>query len=260
MSDGPSETRKLDLGNTATVTVVVVSVAAALEPWHAWLCRLALLGLALLLVPTLSAQATAPVLIEDWAAGIPGTTGIPAGWTGQPWGSPRYQFTLAADGGRQVLHLRSENESSTISLDLAGRVNLRATPILEWQWKVLHLPAGGDTRRRQTDDQAAQLYVVWPRFPRAVRSRVIGYVWDTTAPVGTRVWGTQLRTVRYIVVRSGPAELGRWITERRNVWDDYRALFGEDPEGMGALLLSIDSNDTRSRAEALIGPIFFCAP
>ena len=26
----------------------------------------------------------------------------------------------------------------------------------------------------------------------------------------------------YVVVRSGPAEVGRWLTETRNVHDDYK--------------------------------------
>jgi len=32
-----------------------------------------------------------------------------------------------------------------------------------------------------------------------------------------------------IVVRSGTADLGRWVRERRNVYEDYRRAFGEAP-------------------------------
>ena len=53
------------------------------------------------------------------------------------------------------------------------------------------------------------------------------------------------------------AELGRWLEERRDVRADYRAIFGEEPPDPGAVTLSIDSNDTHSRAESLIGPIRF---
>ena len=64
-------------------------------------------------------------------------------------------------------------------------------------------------------------------------------------------------TVTYIILRSGPAELGRWVEERRDVRADYRAIYGEEPPDPGAITLSIDSNDTHSRAESLIGPIRF---
>ena len=61
------------------------------------------------------------------------------------------------------------------------------------------------------------------------------------------------------MLRSGPGELGQWLTERRNVVEDYRRVFGEDPEDPRALALSIDTNDTHSEAEALIGRITFTA-
>ena len=64
----------------------------------------------------------------------------------------------------------------------------------------------------------------------------------------------------YIIVRSGNVELGQWVTERRNLWEDYKLLFGEEPKDPGYIALSIDSNDTQSSAEALIGPILFRTP
>jgi hypothetical protein len=132
--------------------------------------------------------------------------------------------------------------------------------VLEWSWKVVTLPRGGDSRRKETDDQGAQIYVVWPRFPQAVRSRIIGYVWDTTAPAGTIVTSEKTGTVTYVIVRSGAADLGRWITERRNVAEDFRAIYGEAPDDPGALSVAIDSNDTRSAAESFMGPILFRQP
>jgi hypothetical protein len=197
------------------------------------------------------------VNIEDWEDDVIGTTGIPRGWTGQGWGFPGYDMTVVIDEGRRALHLKSNNDSSTINKEIEGRVDLRATPILEWQWKGVELPPGGDSRDENKLDQVAQLYVSWPRFPRAFRSRIIGYVWDTTAPVGTQVQSSKTHLVTYIVVRSGDAELGQWLTEQRNVREDYQMIFAEEPSELGYISLSIDSNDTDSRAEAFIGPIFF---
>jgi len=219
-----------------------------------------LLSVALPLVMVVSSGAADRVVIEDWAAGVLGARGVPTDWAGQLWGQPRYDLTIVADAERKVLSLKSKNESSTISKKIAGRVNLQDTPVLEWQWKVMMLPAGSDTRKREMMDQAAQLYVVWPRFPQALRSRIIGYTWDTIAPVGTSLKSLKASTVTYIIVRSGKVELGQWVTERRNLWEDYKLLFGEEPKDPGYISLSIDSNDTQSSAEALIGPILFRSP
>jgi hypothetical protein len=138
-------------------------------------------------------------------------------------------------------------------------VNLKETPILEWTWKATLLPRGGDVRRKETTDMAAQLYVVWPRFPELVRSRIIGYVWDAATPSATIVKSQKTGTVTFVVMRSGSADLGKWLTEHRNVAEDYIKIFGEPPENPRAITISIDSNDTHSMAESFIGPIAFRA-
>jgi hypothetical protein len=197
------------------------------------------------------------VVVEDWSKPPLGARGIPDGWKGQNWGSPTYDLTVEENDGHRVLHLRSRNDGSTISKEIKGKVDLGQTPVLEWRWKAVTLPKGGDSRRKETDDQAAQVYVVWPRFPEAIRSRIIGYVWDTTAPVGTITPSQKAGTVTYVVVRSGTADLGRWLTERRNVIDDYRKIYGEPPDNPGVVSIAIDSNDTKSAAESLFGEILF---
>ena len=101
---------------------------------------------------------------------------------------------------------------------------------------------------------------MWPRFPREFRSRIIGYIWDTKAPKGLVVKSEKTSTVTYIVVRSGPDELGTWLTERRNVVEDYKRIYGEAPENPGAVSLAIDSDDTNTSAESFFGPIAFTKP
>ena len=197
-------------------------------------------------------------VIEDWMMDPVGRKGIPSGWTGEGFGGRAdYDITIDQDAGRRVLNLKSRNEHSTISKDLTGKVNLQETPVLEWSWKTAILPTGGDLRRKETTDMAAALYVVWPRFPALLRSRIIGYVWDTTTPMATIAKSQKTGTVTFVVMRSGPADLGRWLTERRNVAEDYTKIFGEAPENPKVISISIDSNDTHSMAEFSIGPIVF---
>jgi hypothetical protein len=215
---------------------------------------------ALLLCVATAVGVEAQVVIEDWAKYPVGPMGVPSGWQKQNWGSPKYDFSIDAHDSLKVLHLRSANEGSTISRDIKGKVNLKETPLLEWSWKASVLPKGGDSCKKATDDQAVQIFVVWPRFPTAVRSRIIGYVWDTTAPVGTICKSEKTGTVTYIVIRSGTADLGKWFTERRNVVEDFQKIYGEAPDNPEALSIAIDSNDTNSAAESFMGTILFRRP
>ena len=204
----------------------------------------------------------ADYVVEDWRSYPIGTRGIPGDWKAQNWGRGANDFEIVADNGQPVLHLKSKGDSSTISRDLRGQgqFNLRETPVLEWSWKVITLPTGANACQKSTDDEAAQVYVAWLRFPQTVRSLIIGYIWDSTAPVGTICKSQKTGTVTYIVLRSGDGELGKWITERRNVVEDFRKIYGEVPDNPTELSLSIDSDDTASSAESFIGRIVFTRP
>ena len=101
---------------------------------------------------------------------------------------------------------------------------------------------------------------MFPRFPELVRSQIIGYVWDTTVPAGTVCKSEKTGTVTYVVVRSGEAQLGQWVTERRNVREDFKKIYGAEPDKPAAISLSIDSNDTHSASESFIGPLLFRRP
>ncbi|HKZ07903.1 MAG TPA: DUF3047 domain-containing protein [Methylomirabilota bacterium] len=211
-------------------------------------------------VSAAAALAQGPTLpVEDWSKIAVGSTGVPPGWQKQTWGDPKYDFKIEADGNGRVLHMKSVKEGSTISKEV--KFDIRQYPVLQWRWKAVTLPKGGDSRKKATDDQACQVYVTFPRFPQQVRSRTIGYVWDTTAPAGTIAPSEKSGTVTYVIMRSGEAELGKWLTETRNVLEDYKKIYGQDPgEQVGAVSVASDSNDTDSSAECFVGEIFFKKP
>jgi hypothetical protein len=198
-------------------------------------------------------------IVEDWRAATVGARGVPPGWEKYetPRGNPAYDFTVVEDGGRRALALKSAGEHSTIAKPV--HVDLEATPLLAWQWKVVSLPRGADLRERATSDATGHLFVIWPRFPALVRSRLVGYVWDPALPVGTIVKSSKTATVTFVVARTGEQGLRGWLDERRNIVADHRRIFGEAPTAPGAIALSIDTNDTRSTAEALFGRIAFSA-
>ena len=188
----------------------------------------------------------ARVVVEDWSKVPVGHKGVPPGWKTQNWGSPKYDFEIVSEGSSHVLRLLSEGDSSTINKEI--KIDCKDYPILQWNWKVTALPKNGDARRKATDDEAAQVYVTFPRVPAAVRSRVIGYIWDTTAPAGLTFKSEKTGLVTYIVMRSGEADLGKWFTESRNVCEDYKKIYGEAPdEKIEVLSGGIDSDDTGSR-------------
>jgi hypothetical protein len=181
--------------------------------------------------------------------------GIPVGWTAKEFVG-HASVDLVRDDARLALRLRSERSSFALYRDVVVDVN--EFPFLSWAWKVVRLPSGGDVRERATDDQAAQVYVIFPRWPAPTRnSDVVGYVWDSRAPVGTRLTSTQAANVKIIVLESGRSQAATWRVEQRDVAKDYAALFGRPAPRVGQVAVMIDTNDTRETAEAFIGDLSF---
>jgi hypothetical protein len=168
----------------------------------------------------------------------------------------RSDVAIVRADGRAALSLKSDR--SSVALYRSIVLDAIEYPILTWSWKVVRLPSAADVRERARDDQAAQVYVVFPRWPSPMTtSDVIGYVWDTTAPVGTRVASPKAPNVRIIVVESGSARLGGWERYERNIAEDHAALFGRRPPRVGYVVVMADSNDTRTDTQAFVGPLAF---
>jgi hypothetical protein len=81
------------------------------------------------------------------------------------------------------------------------------------------------------------------------------YIWANDLPRETLLRNAHTGRVRMIVVGSGTQRLGEWVTVRRNLLEDYRRAFGEEPWDVVAIGVMTDSDNTRSRARAYYGDI-----
>lgn len=189
---------------------------------------------------------------ETFSGGVD-SKGLPKGWDLKQWFGDTHRIEIVNESGNKVLNLGSEENSFGIYREYD--FDSKETPIVSWRWKVTQLPEGGDVRNKKKDDQAAQLYVMFPRFPKMVNTRLVGYIWDAGALKGEKITSAKSSNTRYIVLQSGKEHLGEWINEKRNVYEDYKTLFGEEPPEAGGITLMIDSNDTRSSAESFFDDI-----
>ena len=98
---------------------------------------------------------------------------------------------------------------------------------LRWRWRVHDLPEGSDETDSDKNDSAAAVRLVigaskWN--PRAAKS--LKYIWSETLPKGTVISSSRQHM---IVLRSGTDDLGKWVWEEVDAYQDYRRLFGGDP-------------------------------
>jgi hypothetical protein len=183
--------------------------------------------------------------------------GIPVGWILEKTPGSSSKIAIGGEKENHFLHLLSMGDSFGLRKEIS--FDIRKYPYLSWRWKVSKLPQGGDLRKRETDDQAGQIYVLFPKWPTTINTRSVGYIWDSLAPVGLSGTSTAYKKMKYIVLQSGAGELNRWVSETRNVYEDYQKLFKGNPPTVGALLLYINSQHTKSSAECFYSNIFFSA-
>ena len=147
-------------------------------------------------------------------------------------------------------YLHAYSDSSASGLYKKFKYDPEEWPMLSWQWKVVRLPERGDVNAKETDDYGARVYVVFPRFLKW-KTKTINYIWARNLPKDAWVPNPWLpKNAFMIAVESGPDSLGKWITEKRNVYEDYRRLFGSDPPKAGAIAVMTDADNTGGLAEA----------
>lgn len=202
------------------------------------------------------AAAQGPVLMVALFSELKGKT-VPAEWQIKEWKGKADIQLVSDDTVKEALCMKSNRTSTALYKKL--ELDIKSSPFLNWQWKVTKIPEKGDVRAKVTDDQAAQIYVIFPKFPSQINSRMLGYIWDSNAPVGSEVTSAKSSMIKYIVLKSGTKELGKWLSEKRNVYEDYKRLFNEEPPTVGSVALMIDSDDTKSSAESFFGDIYLSA-
>jgi len=203
----------------------------------------------IVLMCSTSVWATDQVVIGDFSS-TSDASGVPAGWQVNEK-SGKADFAVVKDDGISAMRLRST--STSFSLQKEVHVDLKQYPILTWKWKVTKLPDGGDFRNSKTDDQAAQLFLAFSK------TRAIVYIWDTTSPQGTMADAAApfFMSIKAIVIRSGKTGTGIWLTETRNVYDDYRRLFDDEPGDVKGVRMQINSQHTGTSAESYFSDIVF---
>ena len=206
-------------------------------------------------VPKQDAEGRVRVPVADLVPWALPAEGVPAGWDLKEFaGKPDVELVRA--DGRLALHLRSESSSFALYRDVV--VDPSVQPRLAWSWKVMRVPIDGDGRQPARNDQAVGVYVVFPRWPAPITtSEILGYVWDSAAPVGTVITLQKAPNVRLIVVESGVGGLKAWRSYDRDVARDYAQVFGAAPGRVGKLALMSDADDTRGVGEAFVADLLF---
>jgi hypothetical protein len=216
---------------------------------------------------------TTETLVTPYSSAKPGTA-LPKGWEVLKLAAHKNmtQYRFVEEGGGVVLHAKADNAASGLIYPV--KLDVKNTPFIQFRWKVAQLIEGADNRIAAKEDSPVRIVLGFDGdksklslgektsamlaktasgrdFPYAQ----LVYVWANAAPVGTVIPNPHTKRVQMVVAASGAADVGKWVTLTRNVAEDYKRAFGEEPGALTEVGILTDTDNTGASAEAWYGDI-----
>lgn len=204
---------------------------------------------------------------------------LPAGWQHLKLSSNKNdtEYSLVVDEGTTVLKAVANNAATFLATET--NFDPRRFPTLSWRWKVIRGIPTANTRERKSEDAPARLMVSFAgdksklsfgdRTAAALAESISGnpfpyaqlmYVWGGKVAVDSITTSTLSARIRMLAVAADSAGIGQWHTYTRNMVDDFRKAFGEEPGNVTAIEVMTDTDNTGGSAETLYGDISVKVP
>jgi hypothetical protein len=183
-------------------------------------------------------------------------------------------YSLVKENRQTVV--KAESNASASGLIRKIRIDPREYQWITWSWKISNIYEKGDVTRKEGDDYPARIYITFEYDPdklsffekakyKAARliygqyppHAAINYIWESKAPREMIVPNPFTDRVKMIVVESGDEYVSTWREEKRNIYEDYKKAFGEEPPMISGVAVMTDSDNTGESAIAYYGDILF---
>jgi hypothetical protein len=167
------------------------------------------------------------------------------------------EYSIVKEGGNSVLQARAASTASGLGTKADFAVKPNTT--FSWRWKLDKTPPGASDDTKKTFDHTARIFVA---FKTTLGTpRIINYVWANKTAVGKTFHHPSSSRSRFITLESGDAKAGQWIKESRDLFADWKLLFGnDDPPGVVSIGLMTDSDGTASTVTGWYDDLVVSAP
>ena len=157
------------------------------------------------------------LVLEDFQAKE--TDGFPSNWD--------HENQRSHSKGRDAYKIQAENGVSFLAAKDAGQRikkkkidwDPKAFPVLTWRWRLNKAAAGTEPIAAIYASLDTDLMFI-PVFTK--------YIWSATKPEGVRSEGGMFSGAE-IVVQSGTKDVGQWVEERVNVYEDFKRIHKHEP-------------------------------
>lgn len=172
-----------------------------------------------------NAHAQEKVVLEDFERQTVGEVDFNGWHVSDIKGEAKDIYTIVKEDNNLFLHADSQKKAAA-AFKIKGW-SLKYRPILSWRWRVHKHPKGAKPLSKP-NNSAASVYIIFRKSLIPLRFQTIKYVWAESEPVDGHVYKDGKNPQELIVIRSGKEGMGEWITEERDVLEDYQKYFKTD--------------------------------
>ena len=201
-----------------------------------------------------------PLTISDFA-----TQGL-TNWTNKKFSGTTIYSVINMDN---IATLKAISLSSASGVAKEQRVDLKKTPYINWSWRVDNRLLGLTETSKKGDDYAARLYVVKNGGWLIWKTLALNYVWSSNQKTGS-TWNNAYAggNAKMLAVRGKNSNIKVWQTEKRDVYADLIAQFGDKGSAeknekayryIDAIALMTDTDNSQLSATAYYRNIYFSA-
>lgn len=240
-----------------------------------------LLATSSVVLPTFLSVAMAADVVAPSAASIPRFSSKAPGTSPQEWAFQpvrgakhftRYAYVRDDELGATVLEAVADAAAGALTYRFDG--DARTSSILRFKWRPGNLIATSDPRTKASDDYVTRIYITFATDPEhaGVKEKTenaiahvlygetpphaaLAYVFTHKAAQGTIITSPYTQRVRSVVVDADPNSIGKWKSFSRDIYEDYKRAFGEEPPRISGIAIMVDTDNTGEKASARFGDI-----
>jgi hypothetical protein len=181
-------------------------------------------------------------------------------------------YMLVTEDG--VMVLRATAHGSASAMEFKTQFDPHKFPMLSWRWKVAQGVPDANNADVSKEDSAVRVMIGFDgdtsklgfkdKFASSLAQTASGqplpyatlmYIWGNKVALDSVTVSGRTSRIRMLALNVDDQGIGKWQSFTRNLVEDYKRAFGEEPGNVISIQLLTDTDNTGDDAQAFYGDI-----
>ena len=182
------------------------------------------------------------------------------------------EYLMVVEDGAVVVRATAHNAASLLALQTD--FDPHQFPMLSWRWKVVQGISAAHSGEQAKEDAPVRVMVAFAgdtsklafkeRFAASAAQTISGqplpyatlmYIWGSKVALDSITVSSRSSRIKMLAVAIDDQGIGKWQTYKRNLVEDFKRAFGEEPGNVTSIEIMTDTDNTAADAQAYYGDI-----